>query len=592
MAAWRGEPRVLSPRYLSAGLLLHLLYSTIPTIHMRKNHSKSERKTRTKRAKDRLAKMPLAEANRRLKSIQVANEVATWVWDVRNNSVVADANLMRLFGVSPEDAVGGPIEKYVQAIHPDDRKTVQDAIAMALDGPNDRYEVNYRLVRNSGEISWVSARGTVERDSTGKPIYFLGVVIDISELRATQQKSEDLRSRLNQQAQVLNITLSHISDFAYIFNRDGRFVFVNQALLDLWGLKLEEAVGKNFFDLKYPDELAARLQQQIQTVFETKAGLTDETEYTSQTGAGGYYEYIFRPVLDREGKVELVAGSTRDITYRKRVEADLRQSQERLRILAESLDTKVQERTKELQMRTDNVLQQSELLRQLSMRLMKTQDEERRRIAREMHDSAGQTIAALAISLGQISSRLSGVDPPLQELASQAQAMVKELESEIRTTSYLLHPPLLDELGLRAALGWYLEGLRERVGIEVRLSMAEFERLSEDMELTIFRVIQECLTNIHRHSGSKSADISLVLDDANVVIEVRDFGTGISEQNLARIRNRGVGVGLRGMLERVRPFAGDVRIDSEEGKGTTITITVPHAHPTESRASSANAASE
>jgi signal transduction histidine kinase len=287
-----------------------------------------------------------------------------------------------------------------------------------------------------------------------------------------------------------------------------------------------------------------------------------------------------------------VAGSTRDITYRKRVEADLRQSQERLRVLAESLDTKVQERTKELQMRTDNVLQQSELLRQLSMRLMKTQDEERRRLAREMHDSAGQTIAALSISLGQISSRLGGVDPTLQELASQAQAMVKELEDEIRTTSYLLHPPLLDELGLRAALGWYVEGLRERVGIEVRLSMAEFERLSEDMELTIFRVIQECLTNIHRHSGSKSADINLVLDDANVVIEVRDFGAGISEQNLARIRNRGVGVGLRGMLERVRPFAGDVRIDSQEGKGTTITITVPHARPTESRTNRATASPE
>jgi PAS domain S-box-containing protein len=561
---------------------------------MNKNRPKSGRKARAKSAKGRPVnvEIPLAEANRRLKSIQVANEVATWVWDARNNRVVADRNLVRLFGVSPEDAAGGPIENYVQAIHPDDRTAVQDAIAKALEGPNDRYEANYRLVRKNGDSSWVSARGTVERDAAGNAIYFPGVVIDISELKATQEKSDELRFRLDQQGRVLNITLSHISDFAYIFNRDGRFAFVNQALLDLWGLKLEVAVGKNFFDLKYPDELAARLQQQIQTVFETKAGLTDETEYTSQTGAGGYYEYIFRPVLDREGNVELVAGSTRDITYRKRVEADLRQSQERLRVLAESLDTKVQERTKELQMRTDNVLQQSELLRQLSMRLMKTQDEERRRLAREMHDSAGQTIAALSISLGQISSRLGGVDPTLQELASQAQAMVKELEDEIRTTSYLLHPPLLDELGLRAALGWYVEGLRERVGIEVRLSMAEFERLSEDMELTIFRVIQECLTNIHRHSGSKSADINLVLDDANVVIEVRDFGAGISEQNLARIRNRGVGVGLRGMLERVRPFAGDVRIDSQEGKGTTITITVPHARPTESRTNRATASPE
>jgi PAS domain S-box-containing protein len=518
-----------------------------------------------------------AEANRRLKAVQAAHEVATWTWDILRNRLVADENLARLFGVNTEDARGGPIENYIRAIHPEDRKAVQTAISKVLEGPSDRYEITYRIVRENGDTSWVSARGTVERDATGKAISLPGVVIDISELKATQQKADDLLFRLDQQARILDITLSSISDFAYIFNREGRFVFINRALLDLWGLNLEDAVGKNFFDLKYPDELAARLQQQIQAVFETKTGLTDETPYTSPTGAGGYYEYIFRPVLDREGNVELVAGSTRDITYRKTVESDIRLSEERLRTLTESLESQVQERTKELEMRTRDVLQQSDQLRELSVRLMKTQDEERRHIAREMHDSAGQIIAALAINLAQISKQFGGANEMARELASQAQSMVKELEQEIRATSYLLHPPLLDELGLRAALAWYIEGLQQRVGIDVRLSIAEFERLPEEMELTIFRVVQECLTNIHRHSNSKTAHLSLVCDSANVVVEVRDFGRGISEQNLAKIKNRGVGVGLRGMVERVRPFAGDVRINSEEGKGTTVTITVPRA---------------
>ncbi len=521
-----------------------------------------------------------AEANRRLKAVQAAHEVATWTWDILENRLVADENLARLFGVNSEDARGAPIENYIRAIHPEDRGAVQSAISKVLEGPNDRYEITYRVVRENGDTSWVSARGTVERDASGKAISLPGVVIDISELKATQQKADDLLFRLDRQARILDITLSSISDFAYIFNREGRFVFINRSLLDLWGLKLEDAVGKNFFDLKYPDELAARLQRQIQTVFETKEGLTDETPYTSPTGAGGYYEYIFRPVLDREGNVELVAGSTRDITYRKSVESDLRQSEERLRTLTESLESQVQERTKELEMRTRDVVQQSELLRELSVRLMKTQDEERRHIAREMHDSAGQIIAALAMNLAQISKQFGGANQTAAELASQAQSMVKELEQEIRATSYLLHPPLLDELGLRAALAWYIEGLQQRVGIDVRLSMTEFERLPEDMELTIFRVIQECLTNIHRHSDSKSAELSLACDRANVVIEVRDFGKGISEQNLAKIKNRGVGVGLRGMVERVRPFAGDVRINSEEGKGTTVTITLPIAFQT------------
>jgi PAS domain S-box-containing protein len=526
-----------------------------------------------------LAEGSLFEANRRLKSIQVANEVATWTWDVPNNRVVADQNLAGLFGVTPEQALGGPIEKYIDAIHPDDRGAVEAAIAKVLEGFNDRYETNYRVVRENGEIVWVFARGTVERGTDGKPRHFSGAIIDISELKGPEKKTDELLFRLEQQSRILDITLSSISDFAYIFDRDGRFIFVNQALLNLWGLTRQDAVGKNFFKLKYPDELPARLQNQIQELLETRVDQTDETEYTSQTGAGGYYEYIFRPVFNRKGNVELVAGSTRNITERKGVEAELRQSQEQLRGLAESLESQVQARTRELEIRTNDVVFQSEQLRELSIRLMTTQDEERRRIAREMHDSAGQIIAALSMNLAQISSLIGGDNQKLGELANQARTFAKELEKEIRTTSYLLHPPMLDELGLRAALVWYVEGLEQRAGIQVRLSVTEFGRLPAELELAIFRVVQECLTNIHRHSNSKTADINICADGAGFVIEVRDFGKGISAEHLAELQNRGGGVGLRGMRERVRPYAGEVRIDSQEGHGTMVTITLPHAVP-------------
>jgi len=402
------------------------------------------------------------------------------------------------------------------------------------------------------------------------------VVIDTAKFSASELTADQLLLRLEQQSRILDITLSSISDFAYNFDRAGRFVFVNQPLLNLWGLELGEALGKNFFELKYPRELAARLQEQIQKVVNTGEGITDETEYTSPTGARGYYEYIFRAVFDGEGNVELVAGSTREITERKRVEAELRQSQERFRHLAESLESQVQARTRELEIRTNDVILQSEQLRELSAQQTRTQDEERRRIAREMHDSAGQIIAALSMNLSQISSLIGDASPKLHELVSQARTLARELEQEIRTTSYLLHPPMLDELGLRAALFWYVEGLEQRAGIQVRLSVAEFDRLSGEMELTIFRVIQECLTNIHRHSDSKTANINIAFDHLGFVIEVRDFGKGISAQNLAEIRNRGVGVGLRGMRERVRPYGGSVRIDSEQGQGTRVTITLPH----------------
>jgi PAS domain S-box-containing protein len=400
-------------------------------------------------------------------------------------------------------------------------------------------------------------------------------LFDVTERKKSETKNEEFRIRLEQQARLFDTTLSSITDFAYIFDRDGRFIYVNQALLDLWGLKIEDAVGKNFYDLKYPDNLAERLQLQIKQVFDTKEGLRDETPYTSPTGAGGYYEYIFRPVLDADGNVSEVAGSTRDITERKRMEEDLRRSEERYRALAESLEMQVQRRTIELEERNDDVLKQAEQLRDLSVNLMETQDQERRRIARELHDSAGQTIVLLLMNLGEIKNEIKSNNPDLARLAEQGLQYADAINRELRTTSYLLHPPLLDEIGLGSALRWYVDGLKDRAGLDVSLQIDDFVRPSREMELTIFRIVQECLTNIHRHSGSKTALIKVSSGNANVEIEVRDEGRGIAADNLARIQASGGGVGLRGMRERIRHFKGDLRIDSQLGSGTTIVVTLP-----------------
>jgi len=518
----------------------------------------------------------LRDANQRLRSILFANEIGTWTWDTANDCVVADENLARVFGLSAKDAAGAPIEKYLDSMHPEDRPRVVAAVASAMDNPNGKFEIDYRVVRKDGSMSWITARGRVERDSDGQPKYFPGVVIDITKRKLSEENAAQLRHSLDVQSRLLDTTLSTITDFAYTFDRDGRFVYVNQALLDLWGLKLEDAVGKNFFDLKYPDELAARLQRQIQQVIETRTGLTDETPYTSPTGAGGYYEYIFQPVMDRDGNVREVVGSTRDITEHKRAEEDLRQSQERYRVLAETLESQVRERTLQLERRNNEMLHQSEQLRELSVRLMEMQDEERRRIARELHDSAGQTIAMLSMNLAQIGREAAEGNAGLAALAEESRALAQELNQELRTTSYLLHPPLLDETGLRAALEWYADGLKRRAGLEVNIVLEKgLERPSRELELAVFRIAQECLTNIHRHSGSKNAHIRIVRKDGNLCVEVRDEGRGIAADKLSRIQSNGGGVGLRGMRERVRQFSGTVAIESQPGSGTTVSVTLP-----------------
>jgi len=193
---------------------------------------------------------------------------------------------------------------------------------VAPDG-GDRYEQEYCLLAG-GQTHWVCARGFVRRDTEGNAVELVGVVLDLTRQKELDAERSRALERAEDRARMFDRALSAISDFAYLFDRDGRFLYVNKALLDLWGLPLDQAIGKDFFDLKYPVALASRLQRQIQQVIETGRGLADETPYTSPTGVNGYYEYIFAPVLAADGSVEVVAGSTRDISTRKRTEDALR----------------------------------------------------------------------------------------------------------------------------------------------------------------------------------------------------------------------------------------------------------------------------
>jgi PAS domain S-box-containing protein len=273
------------------------------------------------------------------------------------------------------------------------------------------------------------------------------------------------------------------------------------------------------------------------------------------------------PIRDSSGKIIGASKIGRDITQRKQVERELRESEERYRTLADALDTQVQFRTQELERRNQE-------LRQLSALLLQSQDAERRHIARELHDSAGQTLTALALQLAEIGEDATK-DPAVAKSMQNAEELVQHLAREIRTTSYLLHPPLLDETGISSALSWYVQGLAERSGLKIDLQLPDnLERLPPEMELVIFRLVQESMTNIHRHSGSETALIRLEREETTVRVKVEDQGRGMSPERLAAIQSQGSGVGIRGMRERVRHFGGDLVIESN-GSGTKVYATLP-----------------
>jgi len=261
-----------------------------------------------------------------------------------------------------------------------------------------------------------------------------------------------------------------------------------------------------------------------------------------------------------------------------RARVAISESEDRFRKLAETLESEVRIRTRELEERNSEVLEQAQTVQALSRNLMHVQDEERRHIARELHDSAGQTLTVLGITLASLAQITTKTEPQIVAKIAEAQATVQQLTQEIRTASYLLHPPLLDETGLAAALQWYVDGVAERSGLSVTLTLPEsLQRFSRDAELAIFRVVQECLTNIHRHSGSKSAAIDVSLSDGNILVEVKDRGKGMSAEKLSEIQSNASGVGIRGMSERVRQLGGRISIYSDNS-GTTVSVSLPSDH--------------
>lgn len=267
-----------------------------------------------------------------------------------------------------------------------------------------------------------------------------------------------------------------------------------------------------------------------------------------------------------------------------RTEADERQrAEEQLQLAHDELERRVQERTAALSLALSRLQSEVQVreekedqLRHLSLHLMTLQDEERRRIARELHDTAGQTLAAMKMSIALI-RQVDGGKPELERLVDDLNALADEALQEVRTTSYLLHPPLLDEAGIASAARWFVEGFARRSGIQVDCDIPEkMERPPRDCELVLFRVLQESLTNVHRHSGASAARVCLKRDTGQFELEVGDNGKGIPEERLRRFNSSigNSGVGISGMRERVRELGGRLEIRSVKN-GTTISVALP-----------------
>jgi PAS domain S-box-containing protein len=347
----------------------------------------------------------------------------------------------------------------------------------------------------------------------------------------------------------------------------GRLDYVNPGFLDTLGYTAAQvAAGEVRWDQFTPQEFAAADARALEQLRVSGRCDVYEKVYLAKNGRR-IPILIGAATIERSGHAPEIAAFITDLTALKMAEEALRKSHD-------DLEKKVTQRTAALEAEIAERRRAEFSLRELTGRLLRTQDEERRHMARELHDHAGQTLSVLGMNLSAL-QKVAGDNPRVLNLAAQSRQLAEDLSREIRTLSYLLHPPLLDESGLASALRWYVEGFSERSNIKVDLSLPEdLGRLPRELELVIFRVVQEGLTNVHRHSGSSHAAIHMTRAAGSLQFEIRDAGKGIPADKQREMTAAKSGVGIRGMEERVRQFHGTFEIRSGES-GTQVIVVLP-----------------
>jgi len=459
----------------------------------------------------------------------IAESVPAMIWtvDAGGNCTYLNQRFTEFTGVSSREASG---KSWPSVINPENAAQYEAAFRAAL-AQRLPYELMLRMKNTAGMLRWFLDRASPRFSADGVFQGLVGAAVDITDHRENSDRLQWLSPAVEQSPASVVIT-----------DVDGNIEYVNPRFTQVTGYSAEEVLGRNPRILKSGEMPAESYRKMWQTI---SSGADWRGEFHNRKKSGELYweAASLSPIKSPEGAITHYLAVKEDITDRKEAE--------------------------------ERIAQTNRQLRQLSTDLLRSQDYERRRIARELHDSTAQLLAGISMDLSRL--RDQKLTPSRRrELLSGAMDLVGQCSREIRTLSYLLHPPLLDEMGLVSALQSYAEGFRERSGIELEVSIPpDFGRLSADAEMTLFRIIQEGLANIHRHSGSRLAAILLQRDTREARLELRDWGRGLpkalSPGKKAQVR---LGVGILGMRERAEQLGGRLEISSTD-VGTAIHVILP-----------------
>lgn len=464
-----------------------------------------------------------------------------------------NAGAQRIFGYAPEDIIG----RNTMTIIPPELQEEETRVLQRLRCGEriDHFETS-GIAKNGSRLN-ISLTVSPVKDSRGKVIGASAIARDITERRRAEEMGFKIASTLEESEKRLRAAFSQTYSVLLLLSTDGTVLEANRAALEGMGFTRDQVIGRKSWE-PWWSALPNEVEILKASVARAARGevVREECSYCTSNGTVRFADRTLAPVRDENGVVVLIVASGLDITEQKE--------------LLDKLEQRVQVRTQELE-------QKNAELRKLSARLLQIQDEERRRIARELHDSVGQLLAAISMNVSNVSKEKAKLSTSAASAVSENMNLVEQVSNEIRTLSHLLHPPLLDEIGLLSALKWYIEGFSERSKIKVTADIpSDLGRLPRDVELSLFRIVQECLTNIHRHSGSLTAFVRLARYRQEVTLEVKDEGRGFSpnRESIVFGGETTPGVGLRGMRERVRQLGGQFEITSN-GTGTLVLAKLP-----------------
>jgi PAS domain S-box-containing protein len=477
---------------------------------------------------------------------QLAN-LGSWELDLKTETLVWSEQIYRMLDLKPH-GVSEKAERFWQMVLPDDREHAQRENLRAI---AERRPVEYevRCVLPDGRVRTIQARAVASCDETGQPLRLVGMAQDITERKEREEMLRKSEALLAQAEQLANLgswemdlktgTLAWSEQMYRMLGLDPQKTFLSR---------------DSFWQMVHPADRERGQRDRNLAVAEHRP-LDNELRCLHADGSIRIVHVCAVPVYDAAGMPLRLIGMSQDITEQKQSEVDLRR---------------------------------------LSQQLLRTRDAERRQMARELHETAGQSLAALKMMLGRLRDVLPEDDEAARDLVQASVQLAEDAVREVRVVSYLMHPPMLDEGGLGLALRWYARGFADRSGIQAVIDVADdFGRYPQEIETTIFRVVQEALTNVHRYSGSQTVTIRLAREEGQIRAEVRDQGSGLALPAPPPGREvPPLGVGIAGMRERVMQLHGVFEIESAPGRGTTVRAILPIPHKDKSFTALGEAPSE